>query len=164
MSKYVVIKPTFVEDLNSYTAIVRMILQTSPGGSTSLCSYRILSTLLSGNGICSLTKRICSAALCQCVFVPLTVTGWFHASHLLPTSPHTQTIEKQHANRKQMQRTDDKVPNEKNKCTVSKGSGGKKRQVFHCDSPSVTPRCPSPPGWWTRAEPGSRGSGSSLYW
>lgn len=81
MSKYVVIKPTFVKDLNSYTAIVRMILQTSPGGSTSLCSYRILSTLLSGNGICSLTKRICSAALCQCVFVPLTVTGGFHASH-----------------------------------------------------------------------------------
>lgn len=37
--------------LNSYTAIVRMNLQTSPGGETSLCSYRILSTLLTGDGM-----------------------------------------------------------------------------------------------------------------
>lgn len=43
MNEYI-IKPTFAKDLNSYTAILRMNLQTSPGGATTLCSYRILST------------------------------------------------------------------------------------------------------------------------
>lgn len=38
-----------------------MNLQTSPGSATSLCSYRILSTLLSGDGKCSLTKNLLSS-------------------------------------------------------------------------------------------------------
>jgi len=63
MSK-LVIKPTFAQDLNSYTSIVKMNLQTSRGDATTLFSCGILSTLLGEDGMCSLSKiRLYTALL-----------------------------------------------------------------------------------------------------
>lgn len=71
-------------------------------------------------------------------------------------SRHTHTVIKQHANIKEKRK--EPMTNEK--------SVNRQDLMWSEESPAscVTPRCPSPPGWWTPAEPGSPGSGSSLYW
>lgn len=164
-----------------------MNLQTISGSATSLCSYRILSTLLSGDGKCSLTKNLFSSggilhsfvlySLCLSVYTLRCHCLWQQFAFSVPWQAlHPHICSRSHlykATCKQETNAKNRGQNSNEKNSwhrVSKGFG-KKRLVASpwcpatCRPPvSLTPRCPLLPDWWTLAEPGSRGSGSSLCW
>lgn len=112
-------KPTFAQDLNSFTSIVKMKVQSGYGGATTLCDVK---SLQSKDEICYLTNSDW--------LLPADSSLRSPAVTLCLTTTSVLTVIQQHANRKLMKKEEGNPVQGISSRTISKG----KRKKYCCYS------------------------------